>query len=579
MDAKHPGVAPRERSVPLDAFTGEELFLSLEEAAEARPDEIAIQLAEDAAGELKGVSRARVSELSRRGASFYRSRGLGQGDRVLLEIPAGEGFVAGLLGAFRLGLLPASIAPLHRETRAGRAEWQHLLRLFQPRLVVTSEPRTSVDGVSALPERALVDAKAENAGERVHGSQMRYVQFSSGTTGDPKPLVLEMDRILFNLEAMADRLPVTSRDRCVTWLPMYHDMGLFGSLLLPLYRGIQLTLMDTSVFARFPLSWFKLMDRVRATVTVGTPSAYNAVLDLLQRRPQEGMDLSCCSRFICGAEPITPRLVEKFTRVMAPYGVSETALKPVYGMAENTLATTMPFLSDAPLVDWVERERFESEGRAVPSRAAGDLGWVSVGRVLFGQSLKVASASGDELPDRRVGRLLVRSPSLHSAILRGESLVRRSGEWLDTGDLGYRADGNLYVTGRARDIVIKGGRNVSPERIEELASTASDRTGRCVAFGVPDESRQTERLVVAAEVHPRLAFDAAERDRLRLAVRRELAGAGYQVDEVVLLRRGTLPRTTSGKLRRGATRALYLAGDVRFRPESFVGQRDEDGEW
>ncbi|HXV60963.1 MAG TPA: acyl-phosphate glycerol 3-phosphate acyltransferase, partial [Vicinamibacteria bacterium] len=264
---------------------------------------------------------------------------------------------------------------------------------------------------------------------------------------------------------------------------------------------------------------------------------------------------------------------------MAPYGVSETALKPVYGMAENTLATTMPSLSDAPLVDWVERERYESEGRAVPSRAEGALGWVSVGRVLFGQSLKVASASGDELPDRRVGRLLVRSPSLHSAILRGESLVPRSGEWLDTGDLGYCADGNLYVTGRARDIVIKGGRNVSPERIEELASTTSDRIGRCVAFGVHDESRETERLVVAAEVHPRLAFDSAERDRLRLAVRSELAGAGYQVDEVVLLRRGTLPRTTSGKLRRGAARSLYLAGDVRFRPESFLGQRDEDGEW
>ena len=546
----------------MGSFSGDEVFAEMERAAEERPTEEALHLVLDAAGTTRSFARARVLELARRGAAHYRARGLAPGARVLVDLPTGEAFFAALLGALHAGLVPASVAPFeHRNAPAGEAEWRDLLERLRPARVVSSQA-VDAGGVPVDAGADLLAADPSGAGPRAAGSAMSYVQFSSGSTGTPKALLLEMPGIVFNLEAMIRRIPLEVEDHIVSWLPMYHDMGLFGTLMNALYRGCALTLMDTSLFIRSPMLWLRVLHDAGGTITVGPPSAYRAVLELLRRRPQSGIDLSRCTRYICGAEQVTPRLVESFAEVMPAYGVPAAALKPVYGMSEITLTATMPPSGRGPLVDEVDQAAFEDRSVAVPASGAGArLGWVSVGRILDGQDMKIVGEDGGDLGDREVGRVLLRSPSLYTAVVDGDVRIPREGEWMDTGDLGYRVGPELFITGRAREIIIKGGRNLSPERIEELACSAR-QVSRAAAFGVFDDQRQTERVVVFAEVHANHLREARQRDALRLALRTELGAAGYEIDEVVFVDRGSLPRTTSGKIRRQVCRQEYLASSA-----------------
>ncbi len=527
---------------------GEELFDAVEAAAREAPDEVGLRLVEDLQGNARELSRARILELARRGAAGLRAAGLRPGDRLLLDLPTGEEILAALLGAFHLGAWPASVAPLrHRRGGAAEAEWGALLERLQPGLVVSLDPPPA-EGVPFLPAGELLAADPAEAGPRAPAAEVAYVQFSSGSTGTPKALQLGLPGVVANIRGMERHIPLHADDHIVSWLPLYHDMGLFGTLLIALHRRCTLTLFDPSLFARNPLLWLRVVGDSGCTITVGPPSAYRATLEFQRRRPLDGLDLSRCTRWLCGAEQVTPALVRRFADELVPLGAPADGLKPVYGMSEITLAATMP-----PV------------GRGPRLHTHDGLEWTAVGVPLAGQRMRVVDAAGEELPPERVGRVLLASPSLYSHVLdRGEA-APREGEWLDTGDLGFVHDGELFITGRTREVIIKGGRNYSPERVEELA-TRTDGVDRAAAFGVFDPRRETERAVLVAEVHPRLLGDAAGRDALRLALRGGLAEAGYEIDEVALAARGTLPRTTSGKLRRGAAREAYERGDFAPAP-------------
>ena len=540
-------------------FTGDEVFDAIDAAAARRPEEQALHFVRDTSGARADFSRAQVADLVRSGASCYRSRGLEPGARVLVDLPTGEGYVAAVLGAFHAGLLPASIAPLSlRRGKGAVSEWRQLVKTLAPAVVV-SEQELPDEGVRVVRPDELLGADPAAAGERVPGAEMAYVQFSSGSTGTPKALRLDMPGVVFNLEAMARHIPVDPGDRFWSWLPMYHDMGLFGVLMLALYTGVDLTLMDPGLFVKSPLLWFRVLHDIRATITVGPPSAYKSALEMLRRRPIEGLDVSSCTRYICGAELVTPGLVQTFDEVLGPRGAAPHALKPVYGMSEITLTATMPPHGRAPLMDWVDRHALEGEHRAEPVRREHPdaVGWVSVGQILGGQEMRVVSETGMQLPERSVGRVHLQSPSLFSGFVDGAGFTPREPGWLDTGDLGYRVGSELFITGRAKEIIIKGGRNYSPERLEEIATLAPGAS-RAAAFGVFHPARETEQVVVLIEAHPRETAQPEQRDRLRLAVRTELGAAGYEVDEVILVARGSLPRTTSGKLRRKECREHYL---------------------
>lgn len=534
------------------------LLDTLEEGARERPDEAVLHFIEDSQGATRTVGWAELRNMSLRAMGAFREAGLPPGQRVVLSLPTSPDLVAGLLGAFRAGLHPAIVAPLaaRRGTMAD-AELQAVLDQLQPDAVIGVEHGRS-EAMSLEPD-SLLQTSIRPADEALGTALVPYscyVQFSSGSTGLPKGLELPPEGIAANLEMMRHAIPMPSDDRVLSWLPMYHDMGLFGTLMLAIWSRAEVTLMDPSLFVRNPLFWLRTIQRQRSTITACPPSAVAAVLALLARRPQDDLDLSSCTRFICGAEQITPKLVRDFREIMPRYGVSPDALKPVYGLAETTLAVSMPPQDRGQIVH--EKE------------VGGAREWVSVGRALEGLTVELRDEGGAVVGEHEVGRLFVKGPSLYRARIEGGVATAREGEWLDTGDLAFRVGEEYCICGRVKDIIIQGGRNYTPERIEELA-TVVDGVVRGAAFGMHDPRRQTERVVLACEVHPRMAGDAAARDGLRLELRRGMRAAGYDIDEILLTTRGALPLTTSGKIRRAACRELVLSGELPRAGELEVG--------
>jgi acyl-CoA synthetase (AMP-forming)/AMP-acid ligase II len=261
--------------------------------------------------------------------------------------------------------------------------------------------------------------------------------------------------------------------------------------------------------------------------------------------------------------------VKLFQETLETYGVRTAALRPVYGMAEATLAVSFTPFGRGARLDRVDRQEFETLGiaRKIPSGSdIPQLEWVSAGCALPGIELRIVNEACEPVSERRVGRIWIASSSLYAAALEEGTFRAREGSWLDTGDLGYLADGELYITGRSKDIIIKNGRNYVPDRLEQLANFV-DGVRRCVAIGIFDEAKATERVVLMIETAARNVNDAEARDRLRLEVRRALTEAGYPVDEICLMPRGAMSLTTSGKVRRRECRETYLRRTLRDQAE------------
>jgi acyl-CoA synthetase (AMP-forming)/AMP-acid ligase II len=529
-------------------------------------DAIAVRFVQDVSGTTRSLTWGELARGAWAARAEFVRRGLVPGDRVLLMLPTGQPYVNALLGALWAGLAPTTLFPMAGAGSAIDREIRDLIGAFGPHAIVGAAELQ--DGA---PQLIAADCFENDHGTRLpevpdYASlrSLSYVQFTSGSTGKPRGLALHWPAIVANLEMIARATGMRQGLPVVSWLPMYHDMGIFGSLLTTLHAGCELVLMDPSVFTANPLAWLRVIHEQRGTITVAPPSALKVCLDLLRRRPQSDLDLSCLTQVICGAEPIPPGLLPAFEETLGPYGTRATALRPVYGMAEATLAVSFTPLGRGARVDHVDRQEFETAGIALSARGGGNaaLEWVSAGCALPGVELRILDEDGKCAPERRVGRVWVCSPSLYDAALEHGAFHPREGHWLETGDLGYLAEGELYITGRSKDLIIKNGRNYSPERLEQLAGLVED-VRRCAAFGIFDEAKSTERIVLMIETPARSLKDPEMRDRLRLRVRRELGEAGYQVDEICLLSKSALPLTTSGKVRRRQCREIYLRQSAR----------------
>ncbi|KAA3614492.1 MAG: hypothetical protein DWQ01_01965 [Planctomycetota bacterium] len=536
-------------------------FDVFEEGLQDAPEQEILGQVMDLEGRYQGYSWSDLVMLARRGQAAYRKLGLRRGDRALLALPTGEAFFAALLGAFREGICVAAVAPRENlRTAVTLREVESVRRIYGPDVIVADE---GVDGCLHMAPQALLSAEPGN-GDWAAPEEVQYVQFSSGSTGTPKGVVLSMNEICANLEMMRQRLSVWGEQRGLSWLPLYHDMGLFGGFLLCTYSMVHVTLMDPTLFVRNPLLWIRQMSERRATNTVTSPSALMATLRLLQLRPQENLDLSSLIRVIVGAEQVTPRLVELYHQVLGPHGAPPEALLPTYGLAEATLAATIPPLnSGLQVLDCIHRQHRLRQHQAVPSDPEDENAetWVACGSPLPGMELKIADQDGTPLPERSIGRVFLKGPSMLRGYLLDGQYHDCLGQWLDTEDLGYLADGHLFLTGRVRDLIIKGGRNFSPERLEDLATTL-DGIDRAAAFGIFDPERGTERMVVMAEVHPRWLRNEERRMQLHKQLFQELLAADYPIDELRFVERGNLPRTTSGKLRRQECRSLFLEAEA-----------------
>ena len=503
-------------------------------------------------------------------AHLLARHGVRRGDRVVLLVPTGPVFVTALLGAMLAG---AAAVPLATPLTFGSIEpflrnLSAILRSADARALVVS-PRVlkvlQTHGADlpippvVLTEADVLDARADDAVlPDLDGNDTALIQYTSGTTGRPKGVVIPHRALVSNAFAIARGLRITQTDVGVSWLPLFHDMGLIGVLLTAVCHPYTLHLAGPEYFAMGAERWMRLASKVRATITAAPNFAYEHCAKRATKLDGERLDSLRLA--LNGAEPVHAATVRRFAKALEANGLSPTVSLPVYGMAECTLAVS--FAEPGALGTMsVDRARLEHDGVVIAALGDEAREVVSVGAPVAGTSVRVTDESGRPLGERHVGVLRVAGSSVMDGYFRDdEGSARALGDgWLDTGDLGFIADGRLYVTGRAKDLIIQGGRNVYPYDLERIATDACDlRAGGVVAFGRTAGESGTESIILVAE--------SAEKDPTRReALVRELRGSilatlGVKVDDIHLVPLGAVPRTTSGKARRRECARLLETG-------------------
>jgi fatty-acyl-CoA synthase len=387
---------------------------------------------------------------------------------------------------------------------------------------------------------------------------LALVQLSSGSTSDPKPVALSHHALITQARLLNSLWPDAPQleQRGVSWLPLFHDMGLVGALFTALERAGELTLLSPELFVARPAVWLRAISRHRATVSAAPDFGYAHCVSRIRDEELAGVDLSCWHHALDGAETISPRTLRAFARRFARWGFDARALTPVYGLAEAGLAVTSAAQREPFTSRRFDRRRLVEEGVAEPGARGREL--VSVGRPVAGFEVAIRDRAGRDLPAGRLGRVWVRGPSLMNGYLGRPEVTAatlRKG-WLDTGDLGFLHRGELFLTGRAREIVVLRGRNHAPEEIEEPVAALPSVRAAAAASHLP-EGGQGERLVLLVE-----ATAPPPPGLPTLCGQAVLAAVGVAPDEVVVLPAGALPRTSSGKLRRREALRRHLAGSL-----------------
>ncbi|WP_068053296.1 AMP-binding protein [Nocardia xishanensis] len=528
--------------------------------------------------EQEEVSYGEVQSAAATVSAALLVHGLRPGDRVAIMLPTGRAYFTTFLGVLVAGGVPV---PVYPPSRPSQLE-EHLRR--QVRILGNAQARILVTDPQAARLARLVRGQVESVrhvmtpeelagyGE-VEGSlrgagEVALVQYTSGSTGDPKGVTLTHANLLANIRAMGEAAEVAASDVFVSWLPLYHDMGLIGAWLSCLYFGVPLAVMSPLDFLARPARWLWAIHAHHGTVSAAPNFAYELCLRKITDAELDGLDLGSLRILFNGAEPVSADTVTGFGERFAAYGLRREAQAPVYGLAEACVGLTLPPVGRGPIVDRVDRDRFLRTGRAM--RAAADdpdpLRFVGCGRTIPGHRIRLVDSAGNALGDRREGRIEFCGPSATAGYFRNPratKMLSRHG-WLDTGDLGYFADGELFVTGRIKDLIIRAGRNLHPEELERTVGDIPEIRKGCVAvFATPEPVGGTERLVVFAETRQTAAATLARLREQIIGVSIDLLGT--PPDDVVLAPPGTVPKTSSGKLRRAATRERYERGDVRAR--------------
>jgi 1-acyl-sn-glycerol-3-phosphate acyltransferase len=437
--------------------------------------------------------------------------------------------------------------------------------------------RSLVEGLHTVETvAALVSSGAAPAAQPVVGSSdTALLQYTSGSTGQPKGVVLSHANLLANIRSMGEALEVSAADVFVSWLPLYHDMGLIGAWLGSLYHAVPAVILSPLQFLARPESWLWAIHRHRATLSAAPNFGYELCVRRIADADLEGLDLSSWRFAANGAEPVSPATVRRFTERFAPYGFRPETMAPVYGLAECCVGLAFPPLGHAPVVDRIDREGLARRGQAIPAgpEARGAIELVACGRPLPRHEIRIVDATGREVAERHEGRLQFRGPSATRSYFRNEPKTRElfQDDWLESGDLAYLAGGDVFLTGRTKDLIIRAGRNVYAHEVEEAVGDLPGVRKGCVAvFGSTDPESQTERIVVLAE--------AREMDSAALAALRQqidqvaTALLDGPPDEVVLVPPHTVLKTSSGKIRRAACRERFEQGRLGARPRAVWWQ-------
>ena len=510
--------------------------------------------------------RARASQL----AGELVALGVRPGERVALVLPTGAEFMDAFFGTLLAGAVPV---PLYPPVRLGRLPEYHAAtaRMLQlsgavallsdgrvgrllGEAVRRARPRLGLRTVAALRE-----AGATPVARSAPPGALSLVQFSSGSTVDPKPVALSHRAVLAQTDALRALMPDDTPEDPqlgVSWLPLYHDMGLIGCLLSAMTYPGPLVLLGPEVFLGRPALWLRALSRHGGTMSVAPSFAYAVCARRVKDEEMVGMDLSRWRLALNGAEQVSVDAARRFSERFARWGFRPASLMPVYGLAEAALAVTFspPRTLRTVPVDPVELAR---EGRARP----GTRVLASVGLPVPGMTLEVRDETGGVVSEGVVGRIHARGPSIMEGYLGQPEATRAAldGGWLDTGDLGFVQDGELVICGRAKDVVVLRGANHSPQEFEDaLDGVRGVRAGCAVALGFVPPAGDGEELALLAETTPDAAPDLVDRIRAAVAER-----TGIRPHTVELLVPGTLPRTSSGKLRRSEALRRWTTGTLQ----------------
>jgi acyl carrier protein len=560
------------------------LVEALEYHVERQPERLTVFLYQDHTEHR--VTYKGLWEGAMRYAARLAQQGVGPGQTVAIMLPTSPEYLFCFYGVLLVGGIPVPLYPPARLATIEDHMTRHVgvLKSAGASVMVTIPEakalawllRAQVESLRAV---LVPDDFSESAPSfvpvRGRGGHIAFLQYTSGSTGNPKGVVLTHANLLANVRAMAKAARATTEDVFVSWLPLYHDMGLIGGCFASMYCGFPVVLMSPIAFLSRPSSWLRAIHRHRGTISGGPNFSYELCLRRIQEHDVEGLDLSSWRFAFNGAEPVSPDTLTAFAEKFSKWNLPKNSLSPVYGLAEASVGLAFTPPGEPWRVDVIDRDRFTRTGQALAARADDPAPFrvVGCGRVLPDHEMRVVDAAGLELPDCHEGQLQFRGPSATSGYYRNPEATKGlfSGEWINTGDRAYLSQGMLYLTGREKDIIIRGGRNISPYELEEaIGGLPRIRRGCVAVFGIMDPKSATERVVVLAETRqPDTALDEELRHRIN-----ELAVGliGSPVDDIVLAPPHTVPKTSSGKIRRVAAREYYERGPSAVKSQAVWWQ-------
>ncbi len=507
-------------------------------------------------------------------AGALQAEGLAVGQSVAIVLPTGPDFYRAFFGVVLAGGVPVCLYP---PIRFGRFdEWKArtatMLQVCQAQAVITEMRMFGLLGepvqragpkLGCRTVASLVDMDQRAAPQLGGPQDLAAIQFSSGSTGNPKPVGLSHHNMISNTNAILASFPGNVEEQSgLSWLPLYHDMGLIGAMLLAIVTPGDCTLLRPERFIARPRLWLEAMTQTKSTLSVAPNFAYGLCTARITDEQLEGLDLSNWGVAICGAEPVHRHTLDNFVERFSRVGFDERALTPVYGLAEATLAVSVSDMGAPP-----RYQRFESAGLECRDEAVavqeGGRELCNLGKPVQGARLAIRNEDRDDLPADKVGTVWLAGDGIMKRYVgRPEATAETIDDgWLDTGDTGFIHEGDLFLCGRRKDIIIIRGRNYDPDIIEQATETiAALRTGCSAAFGASDPELGTERLIVLAELRQ---GDCSDREELATEVAAAVRSViNLNPDAVTIVDAGTLPRTSSGKIRRAETRRRWLAGEL-----------------
>jgi fatty-acyl-CoA synthase len=510
-----------------------------------------------------------VHERARKIAGGFAAVGVGHGDTVGVLAGAPVEIAPTAQGLWMRG---ASLTMLHQPTpRTDLAVWAEdtttVVDMIEAKAVVVSDPFMAAAPVLAQRGIKVVTVEQLLASDPIDPIEtdeddLALMQLTSGSTGSPKAVQITHRNLFANLEAMYISAEYNEEtDVMVSWLPLFHDMGMIGFLTVPMYTGGELVKVTPMDFMRDTLLWAKLIDKYRGTMTAAPNFAYALFAKRLRKQAKPGQfDLSTLRFALSGAEPVEPADVEDLCDAGAPFGLKPQAILPAYGMAEITLAVAFSECGAGLVVDEVDADLLAALRRAVPATKGNTRRLASLGPLLQGIEARIVDEDGNVLPARGVGVIELRGESVSPGYLTMGGFMPAQDEhgWYDTGDLGYLMDnGHVVVCGRVKDVIIMAGRNVYPTDIERAAGRVDGVRPGCAVAVRLDAGHSRESFAVAVESN---AFeDPAEVRRIEHQVAHEvLKEVDMRPRNVVVLGPGTIPKTPSGKLRRANSVILVI---------------------